>query len=103
MVDRGAAHRSKICGVVGVGVPDDPREPAATAKLRRAANARPYRHTIKRPAFFKTGRCLWRGTRKIPERQSHFPNFFLGGSLHSVPLAAHFLKLYSDKNLKKEV
>ena len=24
MVDRGAAHRSKICGVVGVGVPDDP-------------------------------------------------------------------------------
>ena len=44
---------------------------------------------------------IWRGTRKIPERQSHFPNFFLGGSLHSVPLAAHFFKSYSDKNLKK--
>ena len=44
---------------------------------------------------------IWRGTRKIPERQSHFPNFFLGGSLHSVPLAAHFLRFFSDYILKK--
>lgn len=43
---------------------------------------------------------IWRGTRKIPERQSHFPNFFLGGSLHSVPLAAHFLRFFSDYILK---
>ena len=51
---------------------------------------------LKTPRFTKErepGR-LWRGTRKIPERQSHFPNFFLGGSLHSVPLAAPFFKYF---------
>ncbi len=44
---------------VEVGVPDDPREPAAAAKLRQADNARPYSYTIKRPVFFKTGRCFY--------------------------------------------
>lgn len=44
---------------------------------------------------------IWRGTWKFPKRQRHFPNFSRVGSLHSVPLAAHFLRFFSDYILKK--
>ena len=44
---------------------------------------------------------IWRGTWKFPKRQRCFPNFSRVGSLHSVPLAAHFLRFFSDYILKK--
>ena len=61
----------------GGGVPDDPREPAATAKLRRAGNARPYSHTIKRPAFFKTGRCYGEALEKFRKGKGIFQIFLV--------------------------
>ena len=60
----------------GPASPVDPREPAAAAKLRRAANARPYSHTIKRPAFFKTGRCYGEALEKFQKGKAIFQIFF---------------------------